>query len=113
MFKKKAETKTKREITAKPISRKDFPEFCIKNARVVSESKVLFTLELMEGLSIHDMQLIQKKESDEYFIAPPQISYKNKAGFYQNKNFAFVYMEEDFSKTIIDIIRAEFEDEHE
>lgn len=108
MFKKKEEAR-KTLDNVKPITLEDFPDMNVRNVRVVSDHKVTFTLNLMEGLAIHGMQLVKKKdetgETDEnkkYFIASPQSSYKVKEGVYKNRNITFVYMDNDFTNAVID-----------
>lgn len=107
MFKKKEEAR-KTLDNVKPLTLKDFPDMNVRNVKVVSDHKVTFSLNFMDGLAIHGMQLVEKKdETDEdkkYFIAPPQSSYKVKEGFYKNRNEAFVYMDNDFTHAVINAV---------
>lgn len=104
MFKKKEEAR-KTFDNVKPLTLKDFPDMNVRNVKVVSDHKVTFTLNFMDGLAIHGMQLVEKKDEDKkYFIAPPQSSYKVKEGFYKNRNEAFVYMDNDFTNAVIDAV---------
>lgn len=84
-----------------PISMKDFPEWDLKNIRVVSETKCEFTLQFSPALAIHGMQCVERKDKSGYFVAPPQTSYKVKEGFYKNRNNAFIYLDDAFTDEII------------
>lgn len=114
MFKTKKDNDNKFSLEGiTPLTTKDFPNWDVKNVRVVSEKKCEFSLQLCEALVIHGMQCVERKDGSGAFIAPPQTSYKVKEGFYKNRNNAFIYLDEAFSSAIIQLIMNEAGDNDE
>lgn len=104
MFKSKNDKKDFNIEEIKPLTVKDFPDWQVKNVRVVSEKKCEFSLQLCDALVIHGMQCVERKDGSGCFIAPPQTAYKVKEGFYKNRNNAFIYLDEELTASIIKII---------
>lgn len=108
MFKSKNNEKKDFDLsTIQPLSIKQFPNWNVKNVRVVSEKKCEFSLQLCDALVIHGMQCVERKDGSGYFIAPPQTSYKVKEGFYKNRNNAFVYLDDELTAAVTKLILNE------